>query len=127
MLYGDVYCAERLVRFGLGDSDRCRRCFAKETIMHLLTECPFTLKVYSLLRINCDDIEDILGVNLNKAALEIRCDLIGYIVFRQHTMPPEVLVKTTLEKYVNGLVNNSKIINTAERLLRQAFRNDPRA
>jgi hypothetical protein len=46
LLYGDVYCAERLVRFGLSDSDRCRRCFEKETIMHLLTECSYTKRIY---------------------------------------------------------------------------------
>ncbi len=42
LLYGDVYCAERLVHFNLSDSDRCRRCLEKETIMHLLVECPYT-------------------------------------------------------------------------------------
>jgi hypothetical protein len=42
LLQGDVYCGDRLVRFGMTESDRCRRCFEKETIIHLTLECPYT-------------------------------------------------------------------------------------
>jgi hypothetical protein len=118
LLYGDVYCAERLVRFGMSENDRCRRCFEKETIIHLLMDCPYSRHVHSLLRINSADINDVLGINLNKNELEIRCDFINYLVFRQQILPPEILVKTTLDKFSKGLVNSSGVEKVAKRMLR---------
>jgi hypothetical protein len=121
LLQGDVYCGERLVRFGLSENDTCKRCFQKETIIHLLMECPYTCEVYTLLGIKNDDMNDILGVNLNKGALEIRSDLLGYIVFRQHVMPPEILIRTTLEKFAKGLVQRNAVVRQAKTLLNTIF------
>jgi hypothetical protein len=103
LLYGDVYCAERTFRWDLSESNLCKRCFEVETITHLLRDCTYTRKVYSLLGIDTDDINEIIGINLSRGELEIRVDFIGYLVFRQHTMPPEILVQTTLERYAKGL------------------------
>jgi hypothetical protein len=121
LLHGDVFCAERRYRFGLSDSNICRRCFAVETISHLLMECPYSCRVYSLLGCGETDINDILGVDLSRSGLEIRADFLNYIVFRQHTMPPEILVQTTLEKYANGLVAQGKIVKLAKAKLGSAF------
>ncbi len=98
LLYGDVYCGERLVRFGMSQNDRCRCCFQKETIYHLLAECSYTCAVYELLGINNRDINEILGVTIKTSAMELRSDILGFLVFRQTLMPPEVLVQTTLER-----------------------------
>ncbi len=127
LLYGDVYCAERTFRFGLSDGDICRRCFATETIAHLLTECPYTLAVYSILGINDASITEILGVYLKRGELEIRADLLSSIIFRQNTLPPEILIKATLEKYAKGLsvtggtdkiaANKIRLIRSNEMLL----------
>jgi retron-type reverse transcriptase len=108
LLQKDVYCGARLVRFGLEESDRCRRCFEEETINHLLLDCPYSREVLSLLGITDFDIEEILGITLNKHHLEIRCDVIAYLVFKQQILPPKVIVKTTLEKFAKGLVNTGK-------------------
>jgi hypothetical protein len=105
LLYGDVYCAERTFRFGLSESNICRRCFEVETIIHLLRDCSYTRRVYSLLGLNTNDINDIIGIDLSRGELEIRADLIGYLVFRQHSMPPEILVQSTLERYARGLAS----------------------
>jgi exonuclease III len=125
LLHGDVYTAERRVRFGLAESDICRRCFLKETIFHLLAECPYSLEVYKLLGIansNTDananaNINELLGINLNINSLEVRTEIIISLVFRLHNIPPEVLVKTTFEKYAKGLANKQKIKLYAERQL----------
>jgi hypothetical protein len=37
LIYGDVYCDERLKKFKMMEIDTCIRCFEKETIRHLLT------------------------------------------------------------------------------------------
>jgi hypothetical protein len=47
LLHGDVYCGARLYEFGLTDSDRCIRCFEKETIIHLLFECSYSGEVWA--------------------------------------------------------------------------------
>jgi hypothetical protein len=114
LLQGDVYCAERTYRFGLSESDKCRRCFAVEAITHLLSECPYSCKTYSLMGIGYFEINDILGVDLNKYELQIRADLLNYLVFRQHIMPPEVLVQTTLEKYAKGLAGQGRTSRIAK-------------
>lgn len=124
LLQGDVYCNDRLYCFGLSEIDSCKRCFEKETILHLLSECPYTMAVYDILNIDTNDINEILGINLGKGSLEIRCDIISYIVFRHHTMPPEILVKTTLEKYAKGLANKPGVQKVAKTLLRQIFGED---
>jgi hypothetical protein len=121
LLQGDVYCNDRLYRFGMTESDRCKRCFEKETILHLLNECMYTKAVYDILNINSNDVNEILGVSLGKAALEIRCDIISYIVFRQQTLPPEIFVRTTLEKYAKGMVNNLSVQKVAKEKFRQIF------
>ncbi len=121
LLQGDVYCNDRLYRFGMTESDRCKRCFEKETISHLLSECMYTKAVYGILNINSDDVNEILGVHLGKAALEIRCDIISYIVFRQQSLLPETLVRTTLEKYAKGVVNRPGVQKVAKVKLRQIF------
>ncbi len=122
LLYGDVYCGERLVRSGFSESDSCRRCFEKETIMHLLADCPYTRAIYQILSIDSDDPTEVLGINLNKAALEIRCDLINYLVFQQKRVPPKILVQSLLEKFANGLVNKQNVKRCAENMLKEIAR-----
>ncbi len=117
LLQKDVYCGERLVRFGMTNIDSCRRCFEVETIRHLLLECPYSREVWRLLGVNINLIE-ILGVFLTRSELEIRSDILSYLVFRQRILPPDVLVRTTLRKYADGIIANDKIKKTAGYLLR---------
>jgi hypothetical protein len=103
LIHGDVYTAERRQRFGMSDTDRCRRCFEQETIIHLLQECPYSKEVFRHLNINHTELENIIGTTLSSQELEIRTELIIALAFRLQTMPPEVLVRTTLEKFAKGL------------------------
>ncbi len=86
--------------------------------MHLLTECPYTLEVLQKLGMQHITFNNVLGVSLNLPALEIRSDLIIHLVFRLQIMPPDVLIKTTLEKYAKGLAIKPKIKLLAEKMLR---------
>jgi hypothetical protein len=124
LLYRDVYCAERRVRFGLSDDDTCRRCFEKETIEHLLTDCAYSRAVYRLLQVDYSDRAEILGVDLVTGALEIRSDIICYLVFRQGNIPPEILVRTTLEKYAKGISYKKNVAKIAKRELIRIFGED---
>jgi hypothetical protein len=118
LLYGDVYTAERLKHFGMSETDRCRRCFEKETITHLLTDCPYSLDVYSKLGLRDLTIEGIIGTSLSQQSLEIRSEIIIGLVFRLQTMPPEVLIKSTLDKFAKGLARKHKVKQQAEVMLR---------
>ncbi len=119
LLHGDVYTAERQLHYGMSDSDRCRRCFDKESIVHLLTECAYSWAVYSILGLNDDALENILGIGLNRYELEIRADLLNYLIFQQRMIPPKILVRSTLEKYSSGLVDNRKMVSLAKQYLEQ--------
>jgi hypothetical protein len=61
LIHGDVYCGSRLKKFKLSDTDRCHRCFAEETIAHLLLECPYTKEVWQKLGINPTSLENIVS------------------------------------------------------------------
>ncbi len=122
LVHGDVYTAERRARFGLADSDTCRRCFQKETIHHLLRECPYSLETFKLLGINITNNtteNELLGVDLSSSAFEVRADLLISLIFRLQVIPPEVLVKVTFEKYAKGLANKQNVKRYAERQLVQ--------
>jgi len=118
LLHGDVYTAERRVLFNMSDSDRCRRCSEQETITHLLTDCPYTIEVFTILRIQNVDVNTALGTTLGPYMLEIWSDIIISLVFRLQIMPPDILVRATLDKYAKGLSNKPKIKQHAERMLR---------
>ncbi len=117
LLQGDVYTAERLKRFGMSNSDICRRCFGKETIYHLLLECPYSIEIYNKLGLTDRSINEILGIGLNRYALEIRSEILVSLLFRLQTMPTDVLLKTTLEKFANGIANKHCITKLAKRML----------
>ncbi len=121
LLHRDVYCGEKLYRFGMSDSDQCRRCFGTETILHLLMDCPYSKTVYSILNVNAEDIEGVLGIGLARGELEIRCDLINNLVFRQQILAPAVLVRCTLEKYAKGMVEKGKSKKFAQAKLQLIF------
>jgi hypothetical protein len=79
LAHGDVYTAERRTRFGLTDSDTCRRCFQKETIHRLLRECSYSLETFKLIGINITNNtteNELLGVYLSSGAFEVRADLL---------------------------------------------------
>jgi hypothetical protein len=67
--------------------------------------------------INHEEVAEVLGVTLKKQELEIRCDIFNYLVFRQHIIPPEILVRTTLEKYAKGVVSKRGPELVAKRIL----------
>jgi exonuclease III len=119
LLHGDVYTAERLKRFKMADSDTCRRCFEKETLKHLLLECPYSIATFRQAGLNEVSIESVLGTALGQNALEIWSEIILSVVFRLHVMPPNILVTSTLKNFANGINFKPNIKKTAERMLRQ--------
>jgi hypothetical protein len=108
LLHGDVYCGSRLYRFGLSDTDRCIRCFECETIRHLLLDCPYTKEVWSRLGIIADTPGDILTDSITSGELEIIAEVINALVFRKQVLPPEVLIRSTIYKFKDGLSKQSR-------------------
>ncbi len=48
--------------------------------------------------------------------LEIRSDIIAQLVFYKQVIPPDVLTRVTIGKYVAGLLTNSDCTNFAQNL-----------
>jgi hypothetical protein len=66
-------------------------------------ECPYTVNVLTMLGIHYLTPNDILGIFLNRWALEIISDILSHLISRHQVLPPEVLVRTTLQKYAKGV------------------------
>jgi len=119
LLHRDVYCGVRLKEFKLSDIDTCIRCFEKETIKHLLMECPYTQEIWSTLGVDHAQIKDVAGTRMTKEELEIHADLLSSIVFRKGTLPPNTLIEITYLKYSKGLCKNTKVKDLAIEKLEQ--------
>jgi hypothetical protein len=117
MLHGDVFCGTKLAKFGL--SDRCIRCFSKGTLTHLLFECPFTLEIWqrSQIDIRNKNITDILNPNCTDAQFEIRASLLELILFRTVQMDPNIMIKTTVDRFARGLNKKSNVTRAAINIL----------
>jgi hypothetical protein len=119
LIHGDVYCGVRLKKFGLTENDQCIRCFAPETIKHLLIECPYTVQVWHNMGVAANEPLDILDGQLNQAEMEIRADLINALVFRKQILQPKVLIQTTLAKFSRGLCRLSTVTKLAQAKIRR--------
>jgi hypothetical protein len=117
LLHGDVYCGTRLVKFGLSEIDQCIRCFQTETIRHLLIDCPYSKMVWQAIGVDSTTVSDILDADISQSELEVRAEVINLLVFRKGNLPPDILVKITLQAYVNKLCYKPSTINYAKRAL----------
>jgi hypothetical protein len=114
LIHGDVYCGVRRKKFKMTDNDSCGRCFQPETIKHLLLECPYTRQVWAELGGSPEVPLDILDSRIGQAELEIRAEIINALVFRQHTLQPEVLIHSVMTKYSKGLCTSHKVTGLAQ-------------
>lgn len=116
LIHGDVYCGSRLKRFKLSDNDRCIRCFAEETISHLLLECPYTKEIWQILGIDPISLTDILSA-VDQTNIEILSQVINELVFRKKVVPVDVFIRIILTSYSKGTCRNNKVINRANQIL----------
>jgi len=117
LIHGDVYCGARTYRFGISDTDRCIRCFGEETIIHLLCECPYTMEVWGRLGIFPREPSDVLDHRLTVGELEIRAELISALVFRKKVLPPEILIRSVMSSFKNGLCRNRQVKDYAVQMI----------
>jgi len=76
LIHFDVYCGKIMKKIGLTGNDTCIRCLEKETIKHLMMDCPNTQEIWWTINVNTNEINAILGINLSREKLEIRADLL---------------------------------------------------
>jgi hypothetical protein len=108
LLHGDVYCNERLFRFGLAENGLCGRCFGTETIWHLLVDCPYAVEVWGRLGLILNGVADVINDDLSLSELEVRAELISMLVFRRKVLPPEVLIRSVLTLFQKGVSGRVK-------------------
>jgi hypothetical protein len=114
LIHGDVYCGTRLVQFKLSEIDTCVRCFAPESIEHLVSHCPYNKQIWNELGIVNPTIKEILNPEISDAAFEIRCSLLETTVFRKQQTPPDIVIHNTFSKYAQGTCKNKKLIEYAQ-------------
>jgi hypothetical protein len=112
-MHGDVYCGTRLKEFKLSEIDTCIRCFEKETIKHLLLECPYTQKIWKALGVDYTHAKNVIGTGMSREELEIHADLLSTIVFRNGILPPNILIELKYLKFRKGICKNNKVIELA--------------
>jgi len=117
LLHGEVYSGNRLFRYGLAETDRCIRCFAEETIKHLLYECPYSAEVWGRLGMVPGSVAEIINARMSGTELEVRAEFISHLVFRKSILPPEVLVRTIINNFNTGLSRNKKTRDYAKALV----------
>jgi hypothetical protein len=83
----------------------------------LLTECPYTLKVWRLLGVHTNDVKVALGTHLTREEFEIHAHLLSSIVFRKGTLPPNTLIESTLLKHSKIVCRNEKVKEMATAII----------
>jgi hypothetical protein len=71
LVHGDVYYGTKLVRFKLSEIDTCIRCFATETLDHLISECPYSKQVWREFGIADPTLSNILNPDISNGEFEI--------------------------------------------------------
>jgi hypothetical protein len=94
--------------------DTCVRCFAPETIDHLISHCPYNKQVWREIGIVNPTLKEILSPEISDAEFEIRCSLLETTVFRKQQIPPDRLVYNTFNKYAQGICKNKKLTDFAK-------------
>jgi len=109
--HGEIYCKERMFRFGLVDDPRCDHCGETETIEHKLFTCGrisslwielnrITNSMINILDPGVDEISRNLGafLNTNKIVLTVNAELIGNLMGNLQGDPqPRTFIKNMLK------------------------------
>ena len=104
-IHGDIYCATRMKKFGMMESDECQRCGLPETIDHLLFSCQYTKclwkNVEKVTHIKNESLAIILGCSdiHDKTTLTLHSELIRILLaIDRPTKPPNEILKNTLTR-----------------------------
>ena len=63
----------------------------------------------------------LLSPTLRRSELELKSDIIAQLVFHKQVLPPDVLIRARIGKYVARMVHNSNCTNIAENLLNRLW------
>ena len=105
-LHGDVYCRERMFRFGMTDDNKCSRCSQVETIEHMLFTCKYVSELWKLIGsvtgIKNSNLQEILGLNPihDKVTLTIHAEILRRLLAIER---PVEAIKDLLKSAVRSL------------------------
>ena len=105
LIHGDIYCATRMKKFGMVDSDSCERCGKEETIEHLILKCDYTKKIWDIIsaltNIQHDTIKTIVGIDPfhDKTTLTINSEIVRQLLaITRPTIEPQIFVENTIKR-----------------------------
>jgi len=123
--HADIYCKERMFRFGLIDSPNCARCNNLETIQHKLLECDYASRIVkeliettNQLRINQlnpneINIRNILDIaEPNETTLTVHAEVISSILWLKDSqnflLRPRNFIRTSIEHLLRCEANTER-------------------
>jgi hypothetical protein len=118
-IHGDVYCGTRLKEFKLSEIDTCIRCFEKETIKHLLLQCPYTQEIWRTLGVNYNQTNNVIGIGMSRDELIIHAYLLSSIVFKKGILLPNIPIELTYLEYNKGICKNTRVKDLAKNKVEQ--------
>jgi hypothetical protein len=80
-------------------------------------ECPYSVAVWRHLGVDPSNILNIIDCELSVPEFEIRAEIISVLVFCKNIIPPDILVRLTLQAYANKLCRRLKTVQVANTAL----------
>ena len=105
-LHGDIYCKERMFRFGMVEDNKCTRCGIEESISHMLMDCSYVKSLWDQISkitgIKITSLEEVLGLDPkhDKVTLTIHAETLRRLLAIER---PVIEVRKVLVSIVKNL------------------------
>ena len=125
LIHGDIYCASRMKKFGMTDSDSCERCGEVESIEHMILTCEYTKNIWAIVSSITDikhtSIKKIVGLDPihDKTTLTINCEIVRQLLaITRPTVDPRTFVENTVKRLsiIEKGVTKIQILTLLDRL-----------
>ena len=108
-IHGDIFCKERMFRFGMTEDDKCPRCDKIESINHMLLECDYIKNLWDLISrvtgIKINSLHEILGLDPkhDKVTMTIHAETIRRILSVERPIVNPNMLITSIVKNIHIL------------------------
>ena len=108
-IHGDIFCKERMFRFGMTEDDKCPRCDKIESINHMLLECDYIKNQWDLISrvtgIKINSLHEILGLDPkhDKVTMTIHAETIRRILSVERPIVNPNMLITSIVKNIHIL------------------------
>ena len=110
LIHGDVYTGTKLLKFGLSDSDECKKCRQPESLLHLVKDCWYSGLIWSKIcklyqetdyrrqTYEKNSLEFVTGSNLSKPKFKFHVEVLRKLACKDRpNILPRMLISQTLD------------------------------